>query len=168
MKLIVAVDNNWGIGYNGGLLAHIPEDMKMFKKMTLENKVVVMGRKTLESLPNSKPLKDRINIVLTRDINYKNDEVIIVHSIEECIKYLKYNSYYDNAVIIGGGEIYNKFIDYCSIAYITKIYKSFDNVDTYINNLDNDDSWCIEEDTDWIESKNGLFYKFIKYVKTFK
>lgn len=166
MKLIAAVDNNWGIGYNGDLLAHIPEDMKMFKKITLENKVVIMGRKTLESLPNGKPLKNRVNIVLTRDINYKNDEVIIVHSIEECIKYLKDNSYYDNAVIIGGGIVYEQFIDYCSVAYITKINKSFDNVDTYIRNLDEDDLWNIEDDGEYNISECGIEYKFLKYIKT--
>jgi dihydrofolate reductase len=64
ISAIVAVDNNWGIGYNGNLLEHIPDDMKFFKKLTTGN-VVIMGRKTWDSLP-VKPLPDRLNLVITR------------------------------------------------------------------------------------------------------
>ena len=64
MNLIVAVDKNWAIGKDNKLLVSIPDDMKFFRETT-SGKVVVMGRKTLESFPNGKPLKDRVNIVLT-------------------------------------------------------------------------------------------------------
>ena len=70
MNIIVAADKNWGIGRNNELLVSIPADMKMFREET-SGKVVVMGRKTLESFPNGLPLKNRINIVLTRDRNYE-------------------------------------------------------------------------------------------------
>ena len=88
MNLIVAVDKNWGIGYQNKLLNSIPEDMKYFRETTT-GKVVVMGRKTLESFPNGLPLKNRTNIVITGDHTYKAKDAIIVHSIEEALEELK-------------------------------------------------------------------------------
>ena len=82
MNLIAAVDLNWGIGYNCELLEKIPEDMKYFKEKTL-GKVIVMGRTTFESLPNKKPLEQRINIVLTKNKNYNCEGVILCYSLEE-------------------------------------------------------------------------------------
>ena len=88
MKIIVAADKNWGIGKDNKLLVSIPADMKMFRQETT-GKVCVMGRKTLESFPGGLPLKNRINIVLTRNENYKVKDAIIVHSIEELMEELK-------------------------------------------------------------------------------
>ena len=100
MNVIVAVDKNWAIGKDNKLLVSIPDDMKFFRETT-SGKVVVMGRKTLESFPNGKPLKNRVNIVLTRDENYKVKDAIVVHSKEELDKELaKYNS--DDIFVIGG------------------------------------------------------------------
>jgi dihydrofolate reductase len=88
MKAIVAVDQNWGIGCKGKLLVSIPADMKFFRSTTL-GKVVVMGRKTLESFPNGAPLKDRVNIVLTKNTNFEKQGVVVVHSVEELHEELK-------------------------------------------------------------------------------
>ena len=88
MNLIAAVDKNWAIGKNNELLVSIPNDMKMFRQMTT-GKVVVMGRKTLESFPNGLPLKNRVNIVLTKNQNYQVKGAIIVHSVEEVLEELK-------------------------------------------------------------------------------
>ena len=85
MNIIVAVDKNWAIGKENKLLVSIPADMKFFRSTTT-GKVVVMGRKTLESFPNGLPLKNRTNIVLTKDKNYKVKDAIIVHSIEEVLE----------------------------------------------------------------------------------
>ena len=76
MNLIVAVDKNWAIGYKGKLLVSIPEDMKLFRSETT-NKVVVMGRKTLDSFPNGLPLKNRTNIVITKDKCYNAKDVLL-------------------------------------------------------------------------------------------
>ena len=81
MNIIVAADKNWAIGKDNKLLVSIPADMKMFRQETT-GKVVVMGRKTLESFPNGLPLKNRTNIVLTGNKNYKVKDAIIVHTIE--------------------------------------------------------------------------------------
>ena len=85
MKIIVDADKNWGIGKDNKLLVSIPADMKMFRQETT-GKVCVMGRKTLESFPGGLPLKNRTNIVLTRNENYKVKDAIIVHSIEELME----------------------------------------------------------------------------------
>ena len=88
MQAIVAADNNWGIGYQNRLLVSIPSDMKFFRQKTTGN-VVVMGRKTLESFPNGLPLKNRVNIVLTKNKNYQVKDAVIVHSIDEVLEELK-------------------------------------------------------------------------------
>ena len=88
MQAIVAADNNWGIGYQNRLLVSIPSDMKFFRQKTTGN-VVVMGRKTLESFPNGLPLKNRVNIVLTKNKNYQVKDAVIVHSEEELLEELK-------------------------------------------------------------------------------
>ena len=119
MNLIVAVDKNWGIGYENKLLVSIPSDMKFFRQMTT-GKVVVMGRKTLESFPNGLPLQNRINIVLTRNEDYKVKGTVICHTPEEVMEELKkYNT--EDVYIIGGESIYRQFLPYCSTAHVTKI-----------------------------------------------
>ena len=96
MNIIVAVDQNWGIGKDNKLLVSIPADMKYFRETTTGN-VVVMGRKTLESFPNGLPLKKRTNIVLTRNENYQAKDAVIVHSEKELLEELKR---YPSAVLV--------------------------------------------------------------------
>ena len=88
MNLIAAVDKNWGIGYENKLLVSIPDDMKFFREVTTGN-VVVMGRKTLESFPGGSPLKNRTNIVLSRNPGFAPKGVIVVHNPEELKEELK-------------------------------------------------------------------------------
>ena len=87
MNLIVAVDENWAIGYNNELLVSIPDDMKFFRKTTT-GKVVIMGRKTLESFPGGRPLKNRVNIVITKKEDYEVDGAVVVHSVEAYVTYI--------------------------------------------------------------------------------
>ena len=88
MKFIVSVDMNWGIGKDNDLLMRIPDDMKQFREKTTGN-VIVMGRKTLESFPNSKPLPNRLNLVITSNKDYYADGVVICHSIDEALEKIK-------------------------------------------------------------------------------
>ena len=115
MNIIVAVDKNWAIGKENKLLVSIPADMKFFRSTTT-GKVVVMGRKTLESFPNGLPLKNRTNIVLTKDKNYKVKDAIIVHSIEEALEELK-NYASEDVYVIGGDSIYAQMLPYCDTAH---------------------------------------------------
>lgn len=161
MNLIVAVDNKWGIGCNNKLLANIPEDMKFFRNMTM-NKVVVMGRRTLESFPNQKPLRDRTNIVITKNPNYKVNGAIVVHSMEELKEELKkYPS--KDIFVIGGASIYESLLDWCDTAYITKIDYSFQ-ADTYFPNLDEKKEWKMTKDSEE-HTCFDLEYYFTVYQK---
>ena len=138
MNLIAAVDKNWAIGLNNKLLVSIPEDMKFFRQTTT-GKVVVMGRKTLESFPNGQPLKNRTNIVLTSNRNYRVNGAIVVYSLEELLKELKkYPS--EDIYVIGGESIYRQLVDYCDVAHITKIDYAY-NADSWFPNLDEKEEW---------------------------
>lgn len=159
MNLIVAVDKNWAIGRNGELLVSIPEDMKLFRSETM-GKVVVMGRKTLESFPGGNPLKNRTNIVITGNTNYEKEGVIVCHSVEETLAKLKeYDT--EDIFIIGGETIYRQFLPYCSIAHVTKIDFAYD-ADTFFPNLDENPDWSISESSDE-KTYFDLEYYFLKY-----
>lgn len=160
MNLIVAVDKNWAIGKDNNLLIKIPGDQRFFRDHTT-NRVVVMGRKTLESFPNGKPLRDRINIIITSDNNYKVDGGLVVHSIDEALEEIKkYKS--EKVYIIGGQTIYEQFLDYCDIAYITKINYNYD-ADTYFPNLDAKDEWEVQEESEE-QTYYDIEYKYYKYI----
>lgn len=161
MNLIAAVDRNWAIGKNNQLLVRIPMDQKFFRETTT-GKVVVMGRKTLESFPNGLPLKNRTNIVLTRNKNYKVNDAIVVHSMEELHEELaKYNS--EDIYVIGGEQIYNALVDECDVAHITKIDYAYD-ADAYFPNLDEKPEWKIVADSEE-QTYFDLEFYFYKYEK---
>ena len=161
MNLIVAVDKNWGIGKNNKLLVSIPSDMKFFRSET-NGKVVVMGRKTLESFPNGMPLKNRTNIVLTRDQNYHVKDTIVVHDIPELLEELK--KYPDDQIyVIGGGKVYEELLPYCNVAHVTKIDFAFE-ADTFFPNLDQMEEWEITATSDE-QTYFDLEYSFVKYER---
>jgi dihydrofolate reductase len=159
MKTIVAVDNNWGIGKDGDLLVHLPGDMKYFKEKTL-GKVVVMGRTTFESLPGKKPLKDRVNIVLSRNPDFQPANCVKCGSMGELFKVLEdYNT--EDVFIIGGEDIYRQFDPYCGGHLVTKINGVF-NADKYFDNMDKrSDLELVGESETY--SENGLEYRFTEY-----
>ena len=162
MNLIAAVDQNWAIGCKNKLLVSIPADMKFFRETTV-GKVVVMGRKTLESFPNGMPLKKRTNIVLTHDKTYKVPDAILVHSMEELHEELKkYPS--EDIYVIGGETIYKQLLDECDVAHITKIDYEFE-ADAYFPNLDELPDWKITQDSEE-QTYFDLEYYFYKYEKT--
>jgi len=154
MDLIVAVDNNWGIGYKGDLLCSLPSDMKHFKNMTV-GKTIVMGRKTLESFPGKKPLKDRRNIVFSKSL--KSDENMVVVGGLDDLKNIELK----NCFVVGGENIYRLLLPYTKYAYITKIDKAF-TADTFFPNLDEMENWEVAEELDTI-FENGIFARILKY-----
>jgi len=161
MNMIVAVDKNWSIGNKGKLLISIPEDMQLFRKETT-NKIVVMGRKTLESFSNGLPLKNRTNIVITSDKSYNVKDAIICHSIEEALEEIKkYPS--EDVYVIGGGTIYRQFLPYCDVAHVTKIDYEYD-ADTQFPNLDEMSEWSIAERSDE-RTYFDLEYEFLRYIR---
>lgn len=161
MNVIVAVDNKWGIGYQDKLLNSIPEDMKFFRETTT-GKVVIMGRKTLESFPNGLPLKKRVNIVITGKKDFQVKDAIVVHSIEEALAEAeKYDS--DDIYVIGGESIYRQMLPYCNVAHVTKMDYVYQ-ADTWFPNLDEDPAWEIAAES---EEKTyfDLEYQFLMYVR---
>ena len=159
MKAIVAVDETWGIGKNGTLLTHLPEDMKFFKETTT-GQVVIMGRKTLESFPGKKPLPKRVNIVISQNESLKVDGALVVHSLKEALK--EANTYTNQEVfVIGGASIYKALLPYCEEAYVTKMQNDF-HADTFFPNLDNNPAWkCIEESP--VHTYKDLHFSFCHY-----
>lgn len=141
---IACVDENWAIGKDNDLLYRIPEDMKFFKEKTMGN-FVVMGRKTLESLPNpERGLEGRLNIILSHDTNFKTTENYFVdHDIDALLHTIRVlSSFMDKDVyIIGGSEIYSQMIDICDIVYITKVHDIVVGANKFFPNLDEDDTW---------------------------
>lgn len=161
MNLIAAVDKNWAIGKDNDLLYNIKEDMQFFRSTTL-NKVVVMGRKTLESFPNAKPLKNRVNIVLSNDKSLKIEGATVVNSLDMLFDELK--KYDTNDVfVIGGGAIYKMLEPYCDVAYITEINAERD-ADIFFPNLSKIDKWKLCESSEKKED-NGIEFVFNKYVR---
>lgn len=160
ISAIVAVDENWGIGFNGELLEKIPEDMEHFKELTTDN-IVVMGRKTWDSLP-SQPLPDRLNIVLSRYYLTPTCEHTLCMTLES-LKYVIDNKdkFSGDIFIIGGGQIYKELLPFCDRVYITKIFKSYNNVDTYFPMLDQKE-WEIANQSE-ILTYNNLQYQFLTY-----
>ncbi len=138
MNLIVGVDKNWAIGNKGKLLVSIPNDMKMFRAETT-GKVVVLGRKTLATFPQGAPLKNRTNIILTRDENFTAGDAVIVHSLEELLEEVKKYPPED-VYVIGGDSIYKQLLPYCDTAIVTKTDHAFE-ADAYFPNLEKDPEW---------------------------
>lgn len=159
MKLILAADKNWAIGYEGGLLCHLSGDLKYFKERT-QGKTVVMGRPTLESLPGGKPLPNRENIVLTSRADYAPEGVLIAHSEEE-LEALLADRNPDDVMLIGGGKVYRDFLRKCDTCYITKIYDAFP-ADTWFVNLDEMPEFEVAWESELQEEK-GIRYQFFEY-----
>lgn len=161
MNLIVAVDEKWGIGCDNDLLASIPGEMQYFKEKTTDG-VVVMGRRTLESLPKQRGLPKRINYVLTSNSGFEAERCIAVHSEEELFKELEQ---YDpeHVFIIGGESIYRKFYKNCDKCFVTKMHADL-HADKFMVNLDEDEAfketWKSE-----MHSENGIDYEFTLYER---
>jgi len=161
MNLVVAVDENWAIGNKNELLIRIPNDHKHFREETT-GKVVVLGRKTLETFPQGLPLKNRTNIILSKNPSYQVKDAIVVHSVEELLEELK--KYADEDIyIIGGDSVYKQMLPYCDVAHVTKIDHAYD-ADAYFPNLDEDEEWEITAESDE-QTYFDIPYYFLKYER---
>lgn len=166
MNLIVAVDREWGIGNKGDLLARVRGDLRNFASLT-SGKVVICGSKTLKTFPNGKPLKNRVNIVLSRDPELKIEGAQVAHSPEEVLLLTeKYDG--GDVFVIGGAQIYRLLLPYCDCCYVTKFEKSFEK-DAFFTDLDGSPEWALAyrgpllrscEETD---TEKDMDYYFTKY-----
>lgn len=164
MNIIVAVDENWAIGNKGDLLVRIPNDQKMFR-METTGKVVVLGRKTLDTFPQKQPLPNRTNIILSRNSEYTVKNAIVKHSLEELLEELKkYKS--EDIYIIGGSEVYEQLLPYCDVAHVTWIEHSYA-ADCYFPNLDKSPEWKLTAESDELTYFDIPYY-FRKYERVKK
>ena len=156
MKAIVAVDKKWGIGKNNDLLFSLPEDMKFFREKT-SGKTVCMGYNTLLSFPGSKPLKNRVNIVLAPE-GVERDDCIIVHTLEDLSKEV---NKYDDVFVVGGAMFYKTMVPYCEEVYVTKVDADGE-ATVFYPNLDEMENYSEVYSSDPIES-NGYTIRFTTY-----
>lgn len=163
---IVAVDNNWGIGFDGKLLERIPEDMQYFRELTMDN-IVIMGRKTWDSLPGV--LRRRVNIVISSKLWLDGNvaHTTSMEYVQDTLHQLRTGAAYcdKDIFIIGGGSIYEQLLPYCDTVYLTHIGNDHKNVDTYFPRIDKDPEWEIDTCTELRESVTGIPYAFLTYKR---
>ena len=155
MYLIAAVDQNWAIGCQNKLLARLSPDLKRFKALTLGHPVL-LGRKTLETFPGGKPLPGRQNYILSTNPDYKVENALVLHSLEEARTSCPADTF-----VIGGAQVYRAALDWCDTAYITKIHASFE-ADAWFPNLDDLPEWELTEEEPVLED-GGLTFHYATY-----
>ena len=160
MNAIVAVDRNWAIGRDNGLLFSLPGDMKRFRTLTAGG-TLIMGRKTLDSFPGGRPLPKRRNIVITRDPDFCREGCEIVHRPEEALALAGDG---DDVWLIGGGSIYAALLDRCLRACVTQVDTAAPEADVFFPNLDALPAWAVEHTGEPI-TENGLTYRFVDYIR---
>lgn len=161
MNAIVAVDNNWAIGCKNRLLVRIPADHKNFRQETT-GKVVVLGRKTLETFPQGMPLPNRLNIILSTNPDYKVKDAVVVHDKEELDAELKkYPT--EDVYIIGGESVYRMMLPECNVVHVTKIDHDYE-ADAYFPDLDQDGAWEVTTQSEE-QTYFDLPYYFVKYER---
>lgn len=157
MNAIVAIDNKNGIGKDGELLVKLKADMKWFKNITT-NKVVIMGRKTMESI--GKPLPDRLNIVLTRNYTINRPGYVFLHSIKDLMIFLRLKRISPkDCFVIGGQQIYKALEEQIAYVYVTKIFKTFDSDVKFPISFSNLEMITSSQ----IQEENGISFEFRIY-----
>ncbi|MGG0308196.1 dihydrofolate reductase [Priestia megaterium] len=164
ISLIAAISETNQLGYKNGLLAHLPNDLKYFKKMT-EGKIVVMGRNTFESIGHKLP--KRTNIILTRDENYQTDEdVYVYNSVKDVLhEYKNYGEGEVDVMIIGGEQVYTEFLPYADTIYLTRIHHTFDNADTFFPKMNMEEWKRVAYEVRYEDADNDYDYTFLTYKR---
>ena len=160
LSAIVAVCDDWGIGLDGGMGVENREDMRHFVSCTTGH-TVIMGRRTLESFPGGRPLKNRRNVVLTRDTSFSPEGVDVVHSVEEALAAVADE---DEAWVIGGGQVYELLLPHCDRAVVTRDHCVRES-DTFFPNLDALPDWALTEVRDGGVTPEGIAFDFVTYER---
>ena len=157
MQAIVAVSQSWGIGKGGDLLFRLPSDLRRFKAMTTGH-TVIMGRKTLDSLPGGKGLPHRRNLVLSRQSDFAPDRAEVIHSVEDILKTAE-----DDAFVIGGQQVYEQLLPYCARVHVTKVL-SDPEADAFFPDLDKLPGWKVASVGEML-TENGLSFQYVEYIR---
>ncbi|MBO4741286.1 MAG: dihydrofolate reductase [Bacteroidales bacterium] len=159
LSLIVAVAENGAIGKNNDLLWHISADLKHFKALTTGH-CIIMGRKTYESFPK-RPLPNRRNIVITNNMDYREEGCEVVHSVEEAIALCKDD---EQSFVIGGATVYRQFLPLVNKIYLTKVFATFE-ADTFFPEIDLSQFEQTAASEVFTDEKSGLRYQFLEYQR---
>ncbi|WP_298652312.1 dihydrofolate reductase [uncultured Proteiniphilum sp.] len=160
IAIIVALDEQNGIGRDGELLCHLPGDLEHFKETT-RGHCVIMGRRTYQSLPKG-ALPNRTNIVITSDTAGNYPGCIVVRSVDEALACCKGE---ETAFIIGGGELYRSTLHLADKLYLTRIHHTFDDADTFFPEVDLNEWELVHRETHKADGKHMYDYSFLTYVK---
>ncbi|MDR2816482.1 MAG: dihydrofolate reductase [Proteiniphilum sp.] len=160
IAIIVALDEQNGIGRSGRLLCHLPGDLKHFKDLTTGHNII-MGRKTYESLPKG-ALPNRVNIVITSGAADNYPGCIVVRSVDEALAHCESE---ETAFVIGGGELYRSSLPFADKLYLTRIHHTFNNADTFFPEVDFNEWELIHSENHKTDEKRQYNYSFLTYVK---
>jgi dihydrofolate reductase len=156
----VNIPSGWGIGAQGRLLSHISADMKQFAAATA-GKVVLYGRKTLETFPGKRPLKNRVNVILSRDPAYTVENAVVVHSLDELFDACRaYDP--DDLWVIGGESVYRALLPYCRTVRVTRSFEDLGEADAFFPDLDHLPGWHVVKESEMLEDE-GKRYQFADY-----
>lgn len=158
-RAIVSVTDDWAIGCKGRLSASNRADMRLFKEKTWGH-TVVMGRKTLETLPGGRPLPGRRNIVLTRDESFTREGVEVAHGVGELISMTAADPL---VWVIGGESVYRAFLPLCSQCDVTVNHTVCDGADAWFPNLDTHPGWRLAKHCPGGETDEGVSYEYRVY-----
>ena len=157
MQAIVAVSQSWGIGKDGRLLFRLSADLRRFKALTT-GRTVVMGRKTLQSLPGGKGLPNRRNLVLSRRMDYAPENAEVVTSVEALLRTAG-----EDAFVIGGQQVYEQLLPYCARVHVTKVL-SDPEADAFFPDLDKLPEWKVASAGEML-TENGLSFQYVEYIR---
>ena len=161
MNLYVTADSNWAIGKGKEALIRIPREQKLFMEETA-GKVIVMGRKTLESKYQGMPVQGRTNIILSENKKLQVKGATVVHSLEALLE--KLGNYPDEDIyIIGGEKVFTQLLPYCKVAHVTKLDHTYA-ADKYFPNLDKMPEWKLTAESDEL-TYFDIAYEFLRYEK---
>ena len=159
MIAIVAVDKNWGIGKDGEQLIYITEDLKRFKAFTTGN-TIILGRKTMYTFPGAKPLKNRRNLILSRNPEFRPEGAEVFPDLESLMEKVTDS---ENTYVVGGASVYHTMIGQCDRAFITKIDAEYP-ADCWFPNLDEDPNWEVVSEGEWME-EDGVRFRYVDYKR---
>jgi dihydrofolate reductase len=159
MNAILSAAQDWAIGKDNHLLFHLKEDMRRFRVLTTGG-TVIMGRRTLESLPGKKPLPNRRNIVVTHDRQFAWEGVEVAYCVDAALSLV--DTAADDVWVIGGGSIYASMLSRCKKVFLTRVDATVEGADTFFPNLDKLSCWEIVSQSEPIV-ENGVGYRFLEY-----
>ena len=158
MDVIAAVDRNWAIGKGGDQLCYLPADLKRFRALTTGHPVI-LGRKTLATFPGGRPLKNRRNLILSRDPAFAPEGAEVFRELDSLRAAAPADSF-----VIGGESVYRALLGWCGTAYITKIGRAWEGADAFFPNLDDDPAWFVAEEGEPLEHQ-GIPFRYVTYKR---